>query len=87
MFSSTGIKKKIAAKSKRKDCALLQVWQKSVVNHVYFCAATSGGNQDLALAKWKSILRHVTDVHQGHDPMFTECEHGDLEPREWMREG
>ena len=82
-----GIKKKIVAKGKRSDCKILNDWIKGISNHVYWCAATSGGDVELARAKWLSIFRHVVNKHQDHGDVYVQCEHDHLEERNWLVEG
>eukprot|EP00057_Strongylocentrotus_purpuratus_P024708 XP_011679182.1 PREDICTED: uncharacterized protein LOC105445380 [Strongylocentrotus purpuratus] len=36
-----GIKKKITAVAKMKDCELAGLWQRSIINHVYWCASST----------------------------------------------
>ena len=44
--------------------------------------------QDLVVAKWKSIARHVANKHEDHgDEMFTKCAHDAIEPRRWIKIG
>lgn len=81
------IKKKIDAKGKCRDCFFLRAWSQSVSNHLYWCAASSAGCGELVVEKWKSILRHVTNIHVDHGQLFPRCEHGALEPRMWMHCG
>ena len=38
-------------------------------------------------AKFTSIMNHVKNVHEGHGEHFNTCQHGVLEPREWIAEG
>lgn len=82
-----GIKKKLLAKGKQKGFELLKVWAPSIVYHVYWCAATSGGNAKLLKEKWLSILNHVANIHEGHGTLFPRCEHGPLEDRMWITKG
>tara|TARA_B110000881_G_scaffold188957_1_gene179243 strand:+ start:118 stop:357 length:240 start_codon:yes stop_codon:yes gene_type:complete len=64
---STGVKKKVKAISKLKDCELAGLWKRSIVNHVYWAAAsTPDGNPDIILAKYKSMMRHMCNIHIGH---------------------
>lgn len=81
------VRKKVEEISKRRDCAILHDWGQAVSNHLYWCAASSGGDGELILAKWTSILRHICDIHIGHGPLFDRCEHGQLEPRLWLSLG
>ena len=57
------------------------------MNHTYWVAASSGDNEDLKVAKWKSISNHIIDKHEHDSELFSKCEHGELEERAWLREG
>lgn len=82
-----GINKKLLAAGKKKGCEILTEWAQSISNHTYWCAATCQGEGELLKSKWLSLLNHVADIHQGHDENFPQCEHGDLEPRKWIKKG
>lgn len=83
-----GIHKKILAKSKRRTCDVLGRWAQSISNHIYWAAASSGGNGQLVRDKFLSILNHVTNVHVGHSELFPSCEHEALaDDREWIVKG
>ena len=65
------------AVSKQKDCGVIRLWQKSIVNHLYWCAAsTTAGNGEMIKAKWLSLENHIHNVHHGHGDLFPECLHG-----------
>nr|XP_022300078.1 uncharacterized protein LOC111108462 [Crassostrea virginica] len=80
-----GIFKKLEAASKKKHCEIVGDWSRSISNHTYWCAMSSGGNGELVSQKWYSILNHVCNVHEGHGAEFPRCEHGDLGDRLWIR--
>ncbi|CAN7950014.1 unnamed protein product, partial [Ixodes pacificus] len=82
-----GIKKKIDAVSRTKAHEVLRKWKSTIIRHLYWCARTSDGDGDLVLAKWKSIMRHVIDVHIHQDPLHPACAHGDIGNRKWLEEG
>ena len=88
-----GIGKKIDALAKKKDCPVLQKWKKSVVNHMYWCAAScEDDDPDLKEAKWLSITNRIMNKHTGHkNPLFPNCLHGRLHGRErkkkWLKPG
>ncbi|KAK3107901.1 hypothetical protein FSP39_024743 [Pinctada imbricata] len=83
-----GIYKKIEAASKKKGNGILGDWARSISNHIYWCAASSGGDGDLVRDKWLSILNHVVNIHEGHEgEHFPNCVHGSLDDRLWMRKG
>ena len=82
----TGIKKKLEAKAKKKASSQIKRWIPSINSHVYWCANSSKGNSDLLVQKWKSILNHVCNIHEGHGDLYTKCEHGDL-TKDWILRG
>ncbi|XP_059389292.1 uncharacterized protein LOC132122840 isoform X2 [Carassius carassius] len=69
-----GISKKLEAISKQKDCEKLKKWMKSIINHIYWTAASSTSEPEM-IAKWTTILNHVRDVHTHEDPLYPKCEH------------
>ena len=61
-----------------------------IVQHIFWCStSTKSGFHDLILAKWKSLVQHVSRKHTNHpDKLFEECEHDDnIEPRKWIKVG
>lgn len=73
------VRKDLAAASKKRECGDLLPWTASVVNHLWWCAATSDGDQLLCQEKWKSVVYHVADVHEWPDfELFKVCDHGEL---------
>lgn len=88
-----GTGKKIDALAKKKDCAVVQKWKKSVINHMFWCASsTDDDDPDLKEAKWLSITNHLMNRHSGHEnPLFPQCDHGRLHGRErkkkWLKPG
>lgn len=89
----TGLGKKIDAISKGKDCAVVAQWKKSIVNHIFWCAAsTDDDDGEMKEAKWLSITNHIINKHNGHDnDRFPRCLHGHLHGREkkkkWLEPG
>ncbi|KAG0444663.1 hypothetical protein HPB47_013534 [Ixodes persulcatus] len=82
-----GIKKKIDEVSRTKAHEVLRKWKSTIMRHLYWCARTSDGDGDLALAKWKFIMRHVIDVHIHQDFLHPACAHGDIGNRKSLEEG
>lgn len=79
----SGFGKKLDVLAKRFPEVAL--WKKSLVNHMYWTAAsTEDGNGDIMEAKWVSLLDHVVDNH-------INCYHDDLEgdnrKKEWLDKG
>lgn len=74
-----GFRKKVQALAKQKDCKLVGEWEKSMVNHLYWCvASTSNGDGEMVKAKWLSLDNHVHNKHVGHGELYPECSHGTL---------
>lgn len=53
--------------------------------HVWFVSV-------VVAAKWRSLLRHVLNLHVGHGELFNECGHPDLDPekarkKKWLKAG
>ena len=79
--------KKLEKAAKGKDCDVIRPWIKGIANHMYWVAASSGDNGKQKVAKWTSLLNHLTDVHEGHSTDYPRCEHGELEDRLWIKKG
>ena len=57
-FYIPGFRKKLEAAAE-KDCSLIREWQRSILNHLYWCvASTEGGDGETILAKWLSLDNH-----------------------------
>ena len=51
-----GFRKKVKALAKQKDCELVGKWEKSMINHMYWCVvSTPNGDGDMMVAKWLSL--------------------------------
>ena len=90
MLSALGTEKKIVTAGKKKGCEVLQKWSHSISNHMYWCAASSGGDGETMVQKWLSMLNHVRNVHEGHGDLFPKCLHGPLDnerKRKWLVDG
>lgn len=81
--------KKMVQASKECGCERIKHWTKAVRRHIYWCVtSTERGLEDLILAKWKSLIRHINNKHDSHpDTSFPECAHGRLSPRMWIKNG
>lgn len=78
-YVDTGFRKKLEALAKQKDCQIIQRWERSIINHLYWSvASTSSDNGDIIKAKWLSLDNHIHNVHHGHGNLFTKCTHEDL---------
>ena len=59
---------------------------------MYWAAATTNdGPKELVVAKWKSLINHVLNIHHGHGELFPDCAHGQLEGadarKQWLKPG
>ncbi|XP_077507375.1 uncharacterized protein LOC144117722 [Amblyomma americanum] len=81
-----GITKKLHTAAKQNSCKELAPWIKSVCNHLYWAAASSEGKAQLIVPKWLSLLNHIRDIHTHDQALFPMCLHGDIEPKQWLRE-
>ncbi|XP_061898569.1 uncharacterized protein LOC133646801 isoform X3 [Entelurus aequoreus] len=74
------IGKKLKAIYKHKDCEDLKPWVQSIINHLYWAAvSTPPGEGELLVAKWKSVERHIQNIHKDHGDLFPICTHGQLQ--------
>ena len=76
--------------AKLKECKVVGEWEKSMINHLYWCVvSTRCGNGDVMKAKWLSLDNHLHDVHSGHSEDYPECSHGTLTEndrrKKWFR--
>ncbi|KAF3842755.1 hypothetical protein F7725_001604, partial [Dissostichus mawsoni] len=77
------IKKKLQTLAKNRDCQTLKPWVSSIVNHLYWSVvSTPAGDSDLIVAKWKSVVSHIQNRHNGFGEPFASCAHPDLNGRE-----
>lgn len=85
-----GFRKKLETLGKRKDCELVRQWQRSLLNHLYWCVvSTTNGDGDMIKAKWLSLDNHVHNEHSGHNELYPRCSHPPLQGRDrrkkWFR--
>ena len=76
--------------AKQKECDIIGEWQRSIINHLYWCVASSQEDGESVKAKWLSLDNHVHDIHTGHGGVFPEYIHGQLDvqrPRKWFKRG
>ena len=73
---STGFRKKLEASAKLKDCKIIGEWVRSIVNHLYWCvASTDAGDQEKIVAKWLSLENHIHNKHSHQNKEFPKCAH------------
>jgi hypothetical protein len=83
----TALRKKLEPLAKERNCKDLQQWIQSIINHLYWSATSSNdGPKEIIVAKWKSVVSHVTNVHKGHHELFPQCLH-DKVKRQWLKKG
>ena len=87
-YNVIGVSKKLEAAAKEKGCQLIKEWQQSIVNHLYWSAASTDiGNGKVVRAKWESLMNHVVNRHTDHGPIFSHCEHPPIpveQQRRWF---
>lgn len=84
-FCFIGLQKKLLALSKRRVAfGYFSEWIRSIVNHVHWVVKTSEGEE--RMAKWNSLLNHLTNVHNHDDPLYPQCAHTELN-RKWVDKG
>lgn len=88
-FFSTGLSRKLKKLAKSKECLLVRRWLPSIRNHVYWSATTSTSAPE-KVAKWKSLVNHIQNVHTHDDPLFPTCAHPNrvsVDPSKWFQPG
>ena len=87
-YEIVGFRKKLEALAKQKDCELVGQWQRIIINHMYWCvASTPDGSGELVKAKWLSLEHHIHNIHTRHSTLFPMCAHGELGlgRKKWFR--
>lgn len=84
-----GLTKKLTKLSKQTGFEVVGPWIKSIRSHLYWCVdTTTQGFGDMVIAKWKSVIRHIANIHTDHpSALFPACLHDQLEDRLWISEG
>ncbi|XP_044125398.1 uncharacterized protein LOC122920189 [Bufo gargarizans] len=76
---SKSIGHEVLMAAKREDCEILYQWVEAIRNHIWWSFCTCCKNPDLFIEKWKSVLQHVTNVHEwGGDSDCKACHHPPL---------
>ena len=87
------VSQKISKKAKTKHCGQIYPWIQSISNHLWWAAQTCNIDAQLLVEKWKSIVYHISNVHEwDSDPkaLFPKCVHQTLSSeeersRKWLR--
>lgn len=87
-----GLKKRLFKLAKERECGDIGAWIKSIVNHLYWVAAsTPEADGDLMLQKWKSLTNHLHDKHEHGNAKFPVCLHpelvGEERKKKWLKGG
>ena len=84
-----GLSKKLLKASKEKDCEIIKDWMTGIRNHLYWSVlSTKQGFENLIVAKWKSFMDHIRNVHSNFgDPLFPQCCHSAIKNRKWIKLG
>ncbi|XP_056383004.1 uncharacterized protein LOC130276955 [Hyla sarda] len=61
---SRSIGNEVLMAAKHKDCEILYQWVEAIRNHLWWSLCTCCKNPDLLIQKWKSVIHHVTNVHE-----------------------
>lgn len=78
-FLHAGLRKKLEAAAKEKGCERIREWQRSIMNHFYWCvSSTEDGDPETMLAKWLSLENHIHNEHRHDNNKFPKCAHGKL---------
>ena len=72
----TGFRKKLEASAKLKNCEIIREWLRSIVNHLYWCVASTDEDPEMIVAKWLSLENHIHNKHTRHqNKKFPRCVH------------
>ena len=90
LLQHIGVRKKLEALAKQKDCEIVGQWIKSIINHLYWCvSSTPSGDGDIIKAKWLSLNNHLHNIHRGHGIHFPNCLHtqltGHAQKKKWFK--
>ena len=85
------IKTKLLAASKKKSCAPLLKWMKSICNHFWWACATCERDEVILREKWTSVLFHIQNKHEWTGcSKFQACVHPaiskqEAKSKEWIK--
>jgi hypothetical protein len=81
-----GLTEKLESLGNQQGCQDIRAWTNSIVNHLYWSAASSSSG-DEAVAKWLSVINHIQNIHEHDNWQFPKCLHGEQngsEARKWL---
>ena len=72
---------------KKRDSQQVSLRIKAIINHLWWCCASSIGNEELIREEWLSMLYHIRGIHSWLiNKLFHKCEHGQLDrERKWLK--
>ncbi|OCT83065.1 uncharacterized protein LOC108715747 [Xenopus laevis] len=84
------LRTKLVKASRKRSCTELCNWIDPTVNHFWWSLKTCGGNVELLLEKWASLVNHVANVHEwpGTTKVYHSCTHNLTEmahERKWLQ--
>ncbi|KAK5909301.1 hypothetical protein CesoFtcFv8_003245 [Champsocephalus esox] len=83
---SKNLGKKVLTAGQQKRCSIIQMWNKDICNHFWYCCKTSHHYEDL-FDMWTGLVHHVTGEHAW---ALGACHHGPLlesREKEWIQQG
>ena len=93
----SGLKKKLNAMAKLKDCELIGEWTPAMVSHMHWLAlSTPSGDKSVMLGKWISMTNHIINRHKNHHRTsddcknYKNCQHEPIprdQQRKWFKKG
>ena len=81
------IKKTLSETAKKRERQQGSLWIKAIINHLWWCCASSIGNEELIRKKWLNMLKHIRGIHSWKDNnSFHKCEHIQLDQEQkWLK--
>lgn len=89
---ANNVKKKLVQKAKAKGVEELAPWIKSISNHLWWCASNCNGDKNWLEECWKSVVHHISNIHEFDGDHLTRCPHEPLDPevarkKRWLKIG
>ncbi|XP_072022164.1 uncharacterized protein [Amphiura filiformis] len=86
------VAKKLRQKAQKRDCGELMDWIPAIKTHLWWAAASCGGDAEEMLERWMSTTHHCTNNHNWGFGKFKKCEHDQLSAQEeeevkWLKPG
>ncbi|CAJ1081064.1 uncharacterized protein LOC117830406 isoform X1 [Xyrichtys novacula] len=84
-----GLSKKLRNISKRRTFKVVRRWMPDIKQHIYWTARSSRCGPE-RVAKWKSLVNCMQNIHKHDDPLFPKCAHADglsADTSKWLQPG